>query len=290
VSKLSNQAVNSKIPVQVDQKTFDRFILPHLSMPKRGPRCSVGYLNIFNYILKILYTGMQWKELPVTKTDDGKPEIHYTSVYKQFARWSNDGSISMVFDASVKNLHENNELDVSVLHGDGTNTVAKKGGDCIGFSGHKHQKGEKVVAIVDINGNIIAPYTIAPVNINDCILLPNSLDYLTSIAREVGFSIKGTILNLDGVFDSKKNRKTIFNRGMVPNIPENKRNRKKPKPGPKRIFDAAIHSLRLAVERTFAWEDKFKRLLLRFERIQSRHLSFKLLAYSLINLRRFFPT
>ena len=74
---------------------------------------------------------------------------------------------------------------------------------------------------------------------------------------------------------------------MVPNIPENKRNRKRPKPGPKRIFDSAVHQTRLTVERMFAWEDKFKRLLLRFERIQSRHLSFKLLAYTLINLRRF---
>jgi hypothetical protein len=35
--------------------------------------------------------------------------------------------------------------DLSVLHGDGSNTVAKKGGDGIGYSGHKHQKGEKVV-------------------------------------------------------------------------------------------------------------------------------------------------
>ncbi len=76
---------------------------------------------------------------------------------------------------------------------------------------------------------------------------------------------------------------------MVPNIPENTRNRKRPKPGPKRIFDATIHELRLVVERTFAWEDKFKRLLLRFERIQSRHLGFKRVAYALINLRRFCP-
>ncbi len=71
------------------------------------------------------------------------------------------------------------------------------------------------------------------------------------------------------------------------NIPENKRNRKKTKPGPKRLFDAGIHKLRLAIERTFAWEDKFKRLLLRFERIQSRHRSLKLIAYALINLRAF---
>jgi hypothetical protein len=41
------------------------------------------------------------------------------------------------------------------------------------------------------------------------------------------------------------------------------------------------------VERTCAWEDKFKRLLLRFERIQQGHYGMKLLAYTLINLRAF---
>ncbi|HME20370.1 MAG TPA: hypothetical protein VKI44_03260 [Acetobacteraceae bacterium] len=30
--------------------------------------------------------------------------------------------------------------------------TAKKGGDGIGYSGHKHQKGEKVLAIVENNG------------------------------------------------------------------------------------------------------------------------------------------
>ena len=47
------------------------------------------------------------------------------------------------------------------------------------------------------------------------------------------------------------------------------------------------HALRMRVERTFAWEDKFKRLLLRFEYHQRRHYGMKLMAYTLINLRRF---
>jgi hypothetical protein len=34
-------------------------------------------------------------------------------------------------------------------------------------------------------------------------------------------------MSLDGAYDSKKNRKLIFNAGMKPNINENKRNRKK---------------------------------------------------------------
>ena len=46
-------------------------------------------------------------------------------------------------------------LDLSVLHGDGSNTVDKKGGDGIGYSGHKHQKGEKVLAIVDNTGFVV---------------------------------------------------------------------------------------------------------------------------------------
>ena len=99
--------------------------------------------------------------------------------------------------------------------------------------------------------------------------------------------LKGAYLNLDGGFDSAHNRKLIFNAGMIPNIKENPRNRKGRKRGRRRLFNAAIHALRMRVERTFAWEDKFKRLLLRFERLQPRHYGMKLMAYTLINLRAF---
>jgi transposase len=102
--------------------------------------------------------------------------------------------------------------------------------------------------------------------------------------------LRGAVLNLDGGFDSKRNRKLIFNAGMIPNIPENPRNRKRTKRGRKRFFNAALHALRMRVERTFAWKDKFKRFLLRFERIQQRHYGMKLMAYMLINLREFFGT
>ena len=119
------------------------------------------------------------------------------------------------------------------------------------------------------------------------VLLPESLQALKKVAKEVGLDLRGASLNLDGGFDSIANRKCIFNAGLIPNIKENPRNRKTTKRGRKRLFNAAIHALRLRVERTFAWEDKFKRLLLRFERIQQRHYGMKLMAYTLINLRTF---
>jgi hypothetical protein len=119
------------------------------------------------------------------------------------------------------------------------------------------------------------------------ILLPEGLKALKRAAKTVGFDRGGAYLNLDSGFDSKHNRKCIFNAGMIPNIKENPRNRKRIKRGRKRLFHAALHALRTRVDRTFAWEDKFKRLLLRFECIQQRHFGMKLLAYTLINVREF---
>jgi len=122
------------------------------------------------------------------------------------------------------------------------------------------------------------------------VLLPEGLKALKKVAQEVGVDLRGASLNLDGGFDSAHNRTCIFNAGMMPNIKDNPRNRKTTKRGRKRLFNEAIHAWRMRVERTFAWEDTFKRLLLRFERIQQRHYGMKLLAYTLINLRKFCGT
>jgi transposase len=118
---------STAIPVQLNAAEFEHFILPHLSLPKRGPQCKIGYHRPFNYILKVLYTGMQWKELPIEKGPEGKAELHYTGIFKLFARWAEDGSLEHAFIASVKHLADTQQLDLSLLHGDGSNTVAKKG-------------------------------------------------------------------------------------------------------------------------------------------------------------------
>jgi transposase len=119
------------------------------------------------------------------------------------------------------------------------------------------------------------------------ILLPEGLNALKRVAKIVGLDLGGAYLNLDAGFDSTYNRQCMFNAGLIPNIKENPRNRKRTKRGRTRLFNAAIHALRTRVDRTFAWEDKFKRLLLRFEHMQQRHFGMKLLAYTLINVRQF---
>jgi transposase len=123
----AKNAATTTIPVQLSATDFHKFIFPHLSMPRRGPKCKLGYHGLFNLILWVLYTGMQWKCVPIPKDPNGKPAIHYTSVYRAFAKWAHDGSLEQAFMASVAHLSAEKHLDLGVLHGDGTHTVAKKG-------------------------------------------------------------------------------------------------------------------------------------------------------------------
>src|ERR1700755_961333 len=231
---MTKSQATTTIPVQLYGPESIAFIFPHLSMPKRGAKCKLGYHRVFNLILWVLYTGMQWKCLPVPRAGDGTAVIHYTTIYKVFAKWADDGSLDQAFVASVKHLAEQHHLDLSILHGDGSNTVAKKGGDGIGYSGHKHQKDEKVLAIVENNGFVLTPLLVAPVNEADTVLRPEGLNALKRVARLTDLTIDGSCLNLDGGFDSRRNRKAIFNAGLVPTIKANPRNRKAPKRGRKR--------------------------------------------------------
>lgn len=111
-----------KLPIQVGLADFNRYIRPYLSRARRGPRGKLSLYKIFNYILYVLHTGVQWNQLPIHRN-----EIHWTNVYKWHYRWSKDGSYKNLFERSVRQLLLDHKLDLSVLHGDGSNTVAKKG-------------------------------------------------------------------------------------------------------------------------------------------------------------------
>jgi transposase len=143
MSTTVQKPATTPVPVQLSAPEFEAFILPHLSMPKRGPKCKLGYHRVFNLILWVLYTGMQWKSLPISQDAHGKPAIHYTTIYKVFAKWADDGSLWQAFVASVRHLAAEKHLDLTVLHGDGTNTVAKKGAMALATQATSTRKGRR---------------------------------------------------------------------------------------------------------------------------------------------------
>jgi transposase len=70
-------------------------------------------------------------------------------------------------------------------------------------------------------------------------------------------------------------------------VAENKRNRKTAKRGRQRFFNKEIYKQRFVAERTFAWVDKFKRLLIRLEREDVYFLGGHFIAFAMIHLSPF---
>lgn len=108
------------LPTKVTRKEFRIFIKPHLSVGTRGRKPNLSYFTIFNLILYVLHTGIQWENLPAKG-------VHWSNVYRQHNRWSKDGSYKKIFDGSLDLLAEKRKFNLAAVHGDGSNVVAKKG-------------------------------------------------------------------------------------------------------------------------------------------------------------------
>jgi transposase len=245
--------------------------------------------KVFNYILYRLHTGCQWHELPIERDPEHpeQKEISWHAVYYHFRKWSWDGSLQRVFEHSVQAVQV--LLDLSVLNVDGSHAVAKKGGEAVAYQGRKKAKTSNILPMTDHNGYIVATTEIIAGNHNDAYALKSYLQYAFKAMKRLGLSITGAFFNADSAFDTRDVRKVCFNHHVIPNIDENKRNRKTTKLGRKRQFNSTVYKDRFASERTFAWIDKFRALLVRFDLKKIYFMGSHFLAFSLINLRNVFP-
>ena len=122
------QPATPPIPVHLSAPEFPALLLPPLSMPTRGPKCTRGYPRGFHLILWVLDTGMPWQGLPVPTAPTGQPAMHSPTVDNVFATWADEGSLWQAFVACVAPLSAAQQLDRRGLQGDGTNPVATQGG------------------------------------------------------------------------------------------------------------------------------------------------------------------
>jgi hypothetical protein len=124
------------------------------------------------------------------------------------------------------------------------------------------------------------------------VLFPDSFKKLTDTSVRFGWALEDVPLTLDPGFDSIENARLITEAGMVPVIKPNFRNTKDKGIIAKRTRAFKKHEttykLRHVVERSFAWEDKYRKLVIRYERLEATFNGFRYLAAALINFRREF--
>ena len=113
------------IPTDVTKSQFDQYIRPHLSTAERGYESKQSLYKIFNLILYKLTTSCQWPKLPIERDAQNQPVMSYQVPYYHFRKWSTDGSLQRLFDASILTIK--GALNVSELNLDGSHSAAKKG-------------------------------------------------------------------------------------------------------------------------------------------------------------------
>ena len=122
-------------------------------------------------------------------------------------------------------------------------------------------------------------------------LLDQAFYQLLEIAELVNLEIKGAQLTLDSGFDSERNHTIIKDAGLVPVIKPNRRGTKNEEKlhtmFAKEEEQQEVYTQRYKIERTFAWEDNYRKTVIRYEKRSDSHMGFKFLAYSMINLRWF---
>lgn len=133
---------------------------------------------------------------------------------------------------------------------------------------------------------------VAAVNIHDSILLPDSVKKLSQLAERLGLDFYGSFLTLDPGFDSAVNRQRITAAGLIPVIKHNFRNTKDESIITERTALFAelkpLYRLRHGIERSYAWEDKYRKLVIRYEVLQQTFLGWRYLAATLVNFREVF--
>ncbi len=279
----------STIPDSVPQEQFEQYILPQLTTAKRGFVSKTPLVGIFNLILYRLHTGCQWECLPVSKDAQEREvrnEPSWQAVDDHWSTWSADGSLERVWQHSIVSIQA--DLDWRQMNLDGSHAVAKKGGESVAYQARKRAQPSNILPITDRHGYIVASTGIVAGNHNDAFNLKAPRQEAFKAIKRLGLVIAGAFFNADSAFDTKQARQVCFNHQVIPNMAENKRNRQRAKRGRKRFFDTTVYKIRFVSERTFAWIDKFRALLVRFDLKDANFLGGHHLAFAMINLRHLF--
>lgn len=210
----------------------------------------------------------------------------WKSVYYHFQKWSKDGSIERLWQCLLENHSE--LLDMSSIQLDGTHTPVKRGGQAVGYQGRKKSKTSNMLIITDSQGIPLTCSDPISGNHNDAYQLVDTVETMLRRIELSNIKTEGLFLNADAGFDTKEFRASCFKNDIIDNIAFNKRNARLPDgQGDEResIFDELLYQQRFVIERTNAWLDAFKALLVRFETNKVHWKALNILAFCIILIR-----
>lgn len=242
----------------LSKDSIKRYIVPYLSIGKRGGSRHSVYA-IVNAILYKLKTGVHWHLLPV-KSLIYRAKIKWGSIFYHFRKWVKDGS----WQAAMSGLISSHRhiLDLSVGQLDGSHTAAKRGGQQVGYQGWKKQNTTNTLWLTDRKGLVVGFSQPLAGNHNDAFEIESKMDSIVKQLQKSTIRVDGLFVNADAGFDTEDFRKVCLKHHIIANVPENQRNTISPKES-KVIFDDEMYQCRYVIERTNAWCDSYRTMLIR---------------------------
>ena len=263
---------------------IERWIVPHLSSGSRGTKVGVELWRIVAAILYRLKSGCQWGMLPVEQFFTSKAKLSRSGVYHHYRQWVRDGCFKSVWIALLKANHQ--LLDLSCMQLDGSHTLAKHGGEQVGYQGRKAAKTTNALFLSDNQGLPLAMATPQSGNHHDLHDIQNLFEELCKVLKEADIDLSGVFMNADSGFDAQVLREQCNEKQIEANIDINERNSKE-QPSDKYVyFDELLYKRRFVIERMNAWIDSFKALLIRFETLTSTWMALHFLAFAVILCRK----
>ena len=221
-------------------------LLPVQIVKPQGGRPPLDNYRVFSGILYRLRTGCQWKALP--------RELGSSSaIHERFLRWAQTGVFENIFAVVVRFYDDLKGIEWDWTSLDAAIVKAPKGGDETGRNPTDRGKiGTKRHILTDDRGTPIAVNTSAA-NVPDCKMLKQTLD-----AAPRGQDFKARNICLDKAYDSREIDQELHARGIEPHT----RRRGEPRKAGVKTGKAR----RWKVERCNSWHNRFRGLLIRWDR------------------------
>ena len=207
-------------------------------------------------------------------------KYRWQSVYFHHQKWCKDGSWDRIWQQLLRKYRH--LLDMSSIQLDGTHTPVKRGGQAVAYQGRKKTKTSNMLILTDSRGIPLACSDPIDGNHNDAYKLVSNMDKMIETIQSGRISTDGLFLNADAGFDTGDFRAYCYQQEIVGNIALNPRN----SDGEGHLFDELLYQFRFVIERTNAWLDAFKAILVRFETNAVHWKALNLMAFCLILLRQ----
>ena len=246
-------------------------VLPEDRPKPKGGRPRMGNRPVVNAIFYILRTGCQWKALPRSLGAS-------STVHDRFQEWVASGVFLRMWEVGLQEYAETVGIEWEWMSMDGSMVKAPLGGELTGPNPTDRAKsGTKRSLLTDGNGIPIG-IVIAGAHRHDMKLTEATLESQPMVPTSLEPGEERNLC-LDKGYDYCQVRDTLAAWGYKPHIP------------PKDDSNRMIHDIpnyrarRWVVERTHSWMNRFRRLLIRWEKKPENYLALIHLVCACIGIR-----